>query len=112
MHIHQQMKEREYLEKNIIETYELDPLGQPISVLILIDAMTCIKGDTPHRGMENVEESNKVTSRLFGAEVHCGDIHETFLYYVDNINPGGANVVVQLMREGKLLVIYSCRCYS
>jgi hypothetical protein len=101
MHIHQQMKEREYLEKNIIETYELDPLGQPISVLILIDAMTCIKGDTPHRGMENVEESNKVTSRLFGAEVHCGDIHETFLYYVDNMKSGGANVIVQIMREGK-----------
>lgn len=100
MHIFQQMKEREYLEMNIFETNRTDPTGQPTSALILIDAMTCVKGDTPHRGMENVEDSNHVTSRLFGAEVHCGHIHETFLYYLDNMTSGGANVVVQIMREG------------
>jgi hypothetical protein len=101
MHIYQQMKEREYLEMNTFETYNLDPAGQPMSALILIDAMTCVKGDTPHRGMENVEDPNHVTSRLFGAEVHCGHIHETFLYYVDNLASGGANVVVEIMRQGK-----------
>ena len=100
MHIYQQMKEREYLEMNIFETSRLDPAGQPMSALILIDAMTCMKGDTPHRGMENVEDPNHVTSRLFGAEVHCGHIHETFLYYVDNMASGGANVVVEIMRQG------------
>lgn len=104
MHIYQQMKEREYLEMNIFETYNLDPAGQPMSALILIDAMTCVKGDTPHRGMENVEDPNHITSRLFGAEVHCGHIHETFLYYVDNLASGGANVVVEIIRQGKFFV--------
>ncbi len=51
--------------------------------------------------MENVEDPNHVTSRLFGAEVHCGHIRETFLYYVDNLASGGANVVVEIMRQGE-----------
>lgn len=100
-HIYQQMQERIHLESNIQETYALDPLGRPIVALVLIDAMSKYRGNTPFNGLSNKKsDTDVITSRLFGAEVHCGPIHGTFLYYTDDMMSGGGNLVAQIMREG------------
>lgn len=109
-HIYQQMQERIHLEANIAETYYVDPLGRPISALILIDAMSKDRGNTPFNGLANKKsDTDVITSRLFGAEVHCGHVHGTFFYYTDDLVSGGGNIVAQIMREGNTLLII-CLC--
>jgi hypothetical protein len=110
-HIYQQMQERIYLEANIQETYALDPLGRPIAALVLIDAMSKDRGNSPFNGLSNKKsDTDVITSRLFGAEVHCGPVHGTFFYYTDDMMSGGGNLVAQIMREGihALHVIDNC----
>jgi hypothetical protein len=51
-----------------------------------------VKGDT-----------KKITSRIIGVEVHCGPVHEVFLYYTDNLVDGGANIMIEIQRQGKFL---------
>ena len=51
------------------------------------------KGDTHH-----------ISSRIIGVEVHCGPIHGTLLYYTDNMTPGGANIIIEVTRQGKLYI--------
>lgn len=45
LHLRKQQREREHLIKNIEETRKLDAHGQPMSVLILLDGMTNVKGN-------------------------------------------------------------------
>lgn len=100
LHVRQQMNERIYLESNIGKTNHLDPVGQPTSSVAIIDAMTYHRGNTPFEGLENKkDDTDHIGSRLFGAEVHCGPVHGTFLYYVDNMIPGGGNLMARLMQQ-------------
>lgn len=58
-------------------------------------------GDTPWKGYRKSKgDSNHISSRIIGVEVHCGPIHGTILYYVDNLVNGGANLIIELTRQG------------
>lgn len=59
-------------------------------------------GDTPRIGDRRSKSDTKViTSRIIGVEVHCGPIHGTMLYYTDNLVSGGANIMIEIIRQGK-----------
>lgn len=58
-------------------------------------------GDTPRIGDRRSKGDTKViTSRIIGVEVHCGPIHGTMLYYTDNLVIGGANIMIEIIRQG------------
>ena len=61
-------------------------------------------GDTPWKGGSNGRKSKKdnnhITSRIIGVEVHCGPVHGTLLYYTDNLVSGGANIIIEITRQG------------
>jgi hypothetical protein len=106
-HIYQQMQERIYLESNIQETYSVDPLGRPIESVVIIDAMSKGRGDSPFNGLANKKsDTDVIQSRLFGAEVHCAHVHGTLLYYTDDMMSGGGNITAQIMRQGN--ITYHC----
>ena len=52
-------------------------------------------GDRRSKGDNKV-----ITSRIIGVEVHCGPIHGTILYYTDNVARGGANTMIEIIRQG------------
>lgn len=66
--------------------------------LIDIDA---ISGNTPIFG-RSIKGDLYMTTRIIGVEVYCGDIQETFLFYTDNLVKGGANIMIEVQRRGKL----------
>jgi hypothetical protein len=102
-HILQQFEERIKLQDNIASTYELDSNQRPLTALLLPDGMTTVTGDTPRIGDRRSKSDNKViTSRIIGVEVHCGPVHGTMLYYTDNLTSGGANIMIEVIRQGNI----------
>jgi hypothetical protein len=66
-----------------------------------------LTGDTPYKGARKKKGDNsKITSRIIGVEVHCGPVHGTILYYVDNLVAGGANLIIELTRQCTYGMIY------
>lgn len=102
-HIEQQFAERLTLQQNIAETYKYDSNGQPKSCLFFSDGMTVMKGNTPKKGTRTSKgDHTHITSRIIGVEVHCGPVHGTFLYYTDNLTSGGANIIIEIMKQSVL----------
>ena len=102
-HIFQQFEERVTLQNNIAKTYCLDEHGRPMDALFFMDGMTIYKGNTPKKGhVKSKGETSQITSRIIGVEVHCGPVHGTFLYYTDNLVSGGANTIIEIMRQSVL----------
>jgi hypothetical protein len=103
LHIEQQFAERVTLQSNIAKTYEYDSNGQPTSCLFFSDGFSAWKGNTPKKGSRHSKgDTNHITSRVIGVEVHCGPIHGTMLYYTDNLTSGGANIIIEVMRQSIL----------
>jgi hypothetical protein len=64
--------------------------------------MICRLGDTPRKGNRGLKkDGSKITSRIIGVEAHCGPVHGTMLYYTDNVVAGGANIIIEIMRQGE-----------
>lgn len=79
--------------------------GQPKTCLLFADGMTVVKGDTPRRGIRQSKaetSASHITSRIIGVEVHCGPIHGTMLYIMDNLVGGGANILIEVIRQSIL----------
>jgi hypothetical protein len=59
--------------------------------------------DTPHlfvQGRISKAERGKkhIQTRICGVHVICGPIDELFVYFTDNMMPGGTNTMIQIMR--------------
>lgn len=65
----------------------------------------CGVANTPWKGYRKRkgEIDKKIASRIVGVEVHCGPIHGTILYYVDNLVAGGSNLIIEITRQGNKL---------
>jgi hypothetical protein len=118
-HLIQQYRERENLEKNKLDACNDRVTGsnQPVKALFFSDPMTCIAGmyanvvelididsilgNTPVFG-RSIKGDLYMTTRVIGVEVYCGDIQETFLFYTDNMVKGGANIMIEVQRRGKM----------
>jgi hypothetical protein len=57
---------------------------------------------TPKLEKKVKNNSNQISSRVVGVEVHCGTIHETFFYIVDDMHAKGANSSIDIMKNGEL----------
>ena len=72
------------------------------------DGMTTAAGETPKfgRGGHRADHAGQstVTSRIIGVEVVCGPINTHFVYATDNLVSHGANIMVEVQRQGKLVV--------
>ena len=102
LHLAQQAAERAFLDKNKLKCKELDQFGQPIYGMIFSDGMTSMSGNTPKIG-KNHHSSPKSTymvSRVIGVEVVCGPIDTVFLYLTDNMVSSGANIMIEVQRQG------------
>jgi hypothetical protein len=48
----------------------------------------------------------QMENRVIGVEVYCGNINTVFVYYTDDMVSGGANIMIEIQRQGKKLIIY------
>jgi hypothetical protein len=112
-HLLQQQRERQHLDNNIEKAREIDEVGQPKSALLFSDGFTEQKGETPKWGRNSHGSRYKTTisSRVIGVEVVCGPIHENFVYYTDNLVTKGANIMIEVQRQGVYIYMYVCIIY-
>lgn len=62
--------------------------------------MTCA---TPKVGVKRHSHAGKqIDSRVIGVEVICGSIETVFLYYTDNLVSGGANIMIEVIRQAQI----------
>lgn len=63
LHLQQQMEERQYMEKNRIES-KMESAGQPLQFFCLIDAMTCSRGDVPQVGGTHRQSKSEIAHTI------------------------------------------------
>jgi hypothetical protein len=71
--------------------------------------MTTRRCDTPKIGRKRISKGGHklIESRVIGVEVVCGPIKGVFIYYTDNLVTGGANIMVEIQRQGELVRLFS-----
>ena len=97
--------EREYLDKMKQKaSYINRVIDNPDYFVLLTDAASVWRGDTPKVGDLKSQDSpfsketNKWETRIIGVEAYCGPISTIFFYTVDNMQCGGANLMVCTVR--------------
>lgn len=105
-HIAQQAAERKLLEQVRQHCAESDPqTGQPMAMQFFIDAMTATRCDTYRSTTEagriskSEQNTDHVESRVWGCNVVCGKFDKFILYTTDNMIGGGANVMIEVVRQ-------------
>lgn len=107
MHMNQQAAERRFLEENKTASRLCSSDGTPKQLFLYSDAMTSYTCTTPQvRG----QKVNKVIdNRVMGTEVVCGQLDTTFLYHTDQLVPGSANLIIEVIRQGTISHLFVCR---
>ena len=115
-HLDIQDAEREEERTAICKAREVDARGQPKQAFMLFDGFSIFKGVTPkwsrgvYGGKSHTEkEEPKVENRVIAGIVICGHIDSVFVYTVDQLTSGGANLMIEVIRQalsdlGKLLI--------
>lgn len=98
-HLLQQFKERQTLEENIQLAKGYDLYGNTQHALLYSDGMTVMTGNTPRK---KNNENPYITNRVIGVMAVCGHVNEIFIYNLDDFVSGGANTMIEIMRQGKL----------
>jgi len=98
-HLLQQFKERQTLEENIQLAKGYDQYGNTQHAFLYSDGMTVMTGNTPRK---KNNENPYITNRVIGVMAVCGHINEIFIYNLDDFVSGGANTMIEIMRQGKL----------
>jgi hypothetical protein len=109
-HIKQQQRERQELDKSIERAKTYDLYGNTTYALLYSDGMTVMTGDTPKRQGDNIDAT--ITNRVIGVLAVCGPIESTFIYNLDDFVPGGANTMIEVMRQGDLYAILCDEHYN
>ena len=101
MHLQQQAAERRFLEENKNAARRLSPEGTPKELFMYADAMTAFTSRTPKM---KKQMTDCIENRIMGVEVICGpDLDTTFLYHSDQLVSGGANYLIEVIRQCKSL---------
>lgn len=105
-HLNMQAAERRALEEIRQLCKEVDPqTGQPKAMLGFIDAASNNRGDAyrlvteAKRISKSEQNTDHVESRIWGCDVACGRFDKFILYTTDNMIPGGANVMIEVVRQ-------------
>lgn len=65
--------------------------------------MTAYTTQTPKQGKCRTSKGQeKMENRVVAVEVVCGNIDTTFLYYTNDLVAGGANIMIEIMRQGNI----------
>lgn len=97
MHLKQQQTERKHLQANRELAATIDAMEQPKCLFIYPDGMTTYTGNTPKTSNQI---QHHIQNRVIGVEVVCGQIDKTYLYNSDQLVSGGANFMIEIIRQG------------
>lgn len=97
LHLKQQSNERRFLDVKKLKAAQMDG-NRPRAALIFPDFMTEYTCQTPKWPASSASDM-KVDSRLLGIEVYCGPIKTVFIYRVDALVVGGADIMVECVRQ-------------
>lgn len=115
LHRQQQNEEREHLDHLRQAATEIDRATRnPKTFVLLTDAISVWRGNTPkvgNRQMQNEVFGKAIQweTRIIGVEATCGPIDTIFFYTIDDMQLGGANVMVSaLLSRSKFASLHSC----
>jgi hypothetical protein len=106
-HLHLVQQHRERVDADVREERartEFDKrTGNPKYFFMCADFVSNSVGDTPRtniQGRHSTSEQTrkKIQSRMCGVHAICGNIDEFFIFYTDNMTPGGTNTMIQIFR--------------
>jgi len=105
LHLLLQAEERDELDKNRNLAKNEKEMGQYKYAFFLADGMTQYTTNTPRVGSnyrKGKQDSAVLGTRVIGVEVVCGPIDEVFLFLVDDLVGGGANLMIEIQRQAIL----------
>jgi hypothetical protein len=98
LHLSQQAKEREFLDKRKLDAAKCDDAGNPLRLFLFGDGMTQYTCQTPK--FPHQSKGDKVIdTRIVGIEVVCGPIKTVLVYRTDELVSGGANITIEMTRQ-------------
>ena len=100
LHLNQQADERRFLDDRKLRAEEMDGI-RPKRAFIFPDGMTQYSCLTP-RFQTNSKRDQKIESRLIGVEAYCGPIKTVFIYRTDAMVIGGADIMVEIVRQAMI----------
>lgn len=99
LHLLQQSTERQHAENFILECKKINPSGQPGKAYLNIDASSVWTGNTPKlTKLRKVKQNTHIENRNFGCRIVCGPIDEYISVCTNNLIPGGANVLIDIVK--------------
>jgi hypothetical protein len=98
--LNQQSAERRFLDDRKLRAAEMDGI-RPKRAFLFPDAMTQYTCLTP-RFQQNSKGDQKIESRLIGVEAYCGPIKTVFIYRTDAMVIGGADIMVEVIRQAMI----------
>ena len=106
VHLQIQGSERDEEKRAILAARKMNAMGQPEQAFMLFDGFSVHKGVTPKwsRGVyggrsHTQKEEPKVENRVIAGIVICGEIDTVFVYTVDQLTRGGANLMIEVIRQ-------------
>jgi hypothetical protein len=100
VHLDQQALERAELDVRKYTAMNKFHENNPKYALIYIDAMTQHTCQTPHYSKATAKgNSYKLENRIISCEVYCGYINTVFTYQTDSLVGGGANIMIEVVRQ-------------
>ena len=101
LHLLQQSTERQHAENVINRAAKLDVDGQPTVAYFDVDGQSVWTGNTPKFSRKGERQSKMkacIENRNIGVRVVCGPIDEYISVSTNNLIPGGANVLVEVVK--------------
>lgn len=102
IHLSRQAHERANLERLKREAAEVDTMTkQPLRLFISADGFTEYRTAVPYVCTKRHQKGDaaRLQNRQIGVEVICGPISEVWLYNISSFVRGGANLMVEVMRQ-------------
>ena len=102
-HLSQQELERRHMDICREVSRTVDRNGQPVALYICPDGMTERRTQVPKEHADNERQGKPqdlLTNRVIGVIVTCGPrIDKKILIHLDRFAPGGANLMVEVLRQ-------------
>lgn len=104
LHLLQQAQERLDSKKRREEarlTFDAD--GNPTIAYLEFDGYSNYKTMTPIHSRKSKGDLNRIGNRVIGVIVQCVSIGTRFVYSLNDLIGGGANIMIEVLRQGKRL---------
>lgn len=108
LHLLQQAQERlDSAKRRTDAELSKDKDGNPTKVYLEIDGYTEYKTKTPIQSTtrKSKGDTKRLGNRVIGVIVTCGVIDTRFIYSLNDLISGGANIMIEIVRQGILRFI-------